>query len=65
MTDRVRNWGQLIGLVVAGLLAFGALQSQAIDLRRDVDLKANRETVLIQYQSIIQRLDAIDRKLER
>jgi hypothetical protein len=64
LTDRFRNWGQLIGLIAAGLLSFGALKMEAAGLRRDMEKKAERETVTAQYQAILQRLDAIDRKLE-
>ena len=60
----MNGWGKwFISMAVAGLLGWGALKADVINLRRDVDQKANKETVDVQYNAILQRLDAIDRKL--
>lgn len=46
----------ILGLVAAGLLAFGALRSETGGLRRDMERKVDREVVDAKFDAI---MDAI------
>lgn len=65
----INGWGKvlatLLPLLIAGLIAYGRLTAQAETLREQVGEKASRETVTTQYNEILRRLEAIDRRLER
>jgi len=60
----VRILSVAIPLAIAGLIAYGTLREKVDNTAAALDRKANRETVDVQYNAILQRLDAIDRKLE-
>ncbi|GIW90784.1 MAG: hypothetical protein KatS3mg109_1354 [Pirellulaceae bacterium] len=60
------NWRLVIQIATvlgAGLIAFGALRSDIGALKKEVDRKANREVVEIQYQIIINELRDIKERL--
>ncbi|GIW89943.1 MAG: hypothetical protein KatS3mg109_2082 [Pirellulaceae bacterium] len=60
------NWRliiQVATLLGAGLIAFGALRSDISALKTEVDRKANREVVEVQYQIIIGELRDIKERL--
>lgn len=55
----------LLPVVLAGLVAYGALTARVQNTANAVETKANRETVEAQYNAILDRLNVIDRRLER
>lgn len=62
-------WPKILAVIVpagvAGLIAWGSLRSDVTHVAQAMDLKAEKETVTVEYQAIVDRLDAIDRRLER
>ena len=56
---------QLVIPTAVALMGYGALKADVRNLREQVDTKASRETIEAQYQSIMQRLDRIERKLDQ
>jgi hypothetical protein len=66
--ERNGIWARILSVVipmtVAGLIAWGSLRSEVDQHTKALEGKANRETVTVQYDEIIRRLDAIDRRLE-
>lgn len=50
---------------VGGLIGYGVLKGDATALRRDVDKKADKETVDVQYQAILRELQGIKERLDR
>ena len=62
-------WGKVVVVVVplaiAGLIAFGQIRSDVRHVEDQLDTKANAETVAVQYDAIIQRLDDLKADIER
>jgi hypothetical protein len=54
----------LVPMAVAAGVAMVSLRSDVKHLEAEVSSKAARETVDLQYQAIIQRLDRIERKID-
>jgi hypothetical protein len=61
----VRLLAIAIPLVVAGLVAWGQLSARIEDARQRLEAKADRETVTVQYQAILEQLRVINQRLER
>ena len=55
----------VVPLAIAGLIAFGQLRSDVQHVEEQLDTKANAETMAVQYDAIIQRLDDIKAEVER
>jgi hypothetical protein len=51
--------------VIAAVWALGGVRNDVARHGQEIEKKASRETVTAQYDAILQRLDAIDRRLER
>ena len=54
----------VVPLTGGGLIAWGRIRSEVDDVRKDLDLKANKETVEVQYDAIMERLDRIEGKMD-
>jgi hypothetical protein len=61
----VRLLAIAIPLAVAGLVAWGQLSARIEDARQRLEAKADRETVTVQYQAILEQLRVINQRLER
>ena len=48
-----------------GAIGYGELRARVASIRKDVDGKANRETVEVQYSEIIRRLDRIEDRMNK
>lgn len=55
----------VVPLAIAGLIAFGQIRSDLRHVEDQLDTKANAETVEVQYDAIIQRLDDLKADIER
>ena len=55
----------VVPLAIAGLVAFGQIKSDVRHVEDQLDTKANAETVQVQYEAIIQRLDDLKADIER
>ncbi len=55
----------VVPLAIAGLIAFGQIRSDVQHVEDQLDTKANAETVEVQYDAIIQRLDDLKADIER
>lgn len=55
----------LLPLLIAGLVAWGQVHNEQVGLRRDLERKANQETMQVQYETLLRELQAINRRLER
>lgn len=65
LTAMVRLLAIAIPLAVAGLVAWGQLSARIEDARQRLEAKADRETVTVQYQAILEQLRVINQRLER
>jgi len=65
LTAVVRLLAIAIPLAVAGLVAWGQLSARIEDARQRLEAKADRETVTVQYQAILEQLRVINQRLER
>lgn len=61
----VRILAAVIPLAVMALIGWGALRSDVVHNAAALEKKADRETVDVQYQSIIRELQRINEALER
>lgn len=54
----------VIPLIVAGLIAWGSLRSDVRYLSREVERKADRDVVQVQYERLLAELAAIREQLD-
>lgn len=68
MTDRQASWAKVIGVIlplaIVGLVALIRMTSRVDNLEAEVKAKASQDVVNIQYQTILQRLDRIEQKVD-
>ena len=51
--------------IAAGAVGYGRLNQKVDDIGKDVENKANKDVVDVQYNAILERLDRMESKMDR
>lgn len=68
MTERPNGWSRFLPLLIVlgtGLIGYGILQGDVRSIRKDVDQKASREVVEVQFSAIMRELQALRADVQR
>lgn len=50
---------------IGGILAYGKLQQRVNAVEKDIEKKAEKEVVDVHFNAVVERLERIERKLDR